>query len=173
MFDIEKMADELFLSVDGYVTALTADLGKRVHELDARLNSIPAGPKGETGDPGPAGLDGKDADPTMLNALVANQVSAAVAAIPKPSDGKGAYQLAVERGYGGTELQWLDAIKGDPGKNGKDADPEIIKAEIVRAVALLPASRDGKDADPALIHSAVAQQFEALATAFVQALTEG
>lgn len=33
-------------------------------------------------------------------------------------DGKSAYQIARDAGYGGTETQWLDSLKGADGKNG-------------------------------------------------------
>ncbi len=71
-------------------------------------------------------------------AAVKSHVAGAVSGIAKRLDdlevrirqipaGKSAYALAVERGYAGTELQWLDSlrgesIKGDPGARGEKGD---------------------------------------------------
>ena len=35
-------------------------------------------------------------------------------------DGKSAYEIAVEYGFEGTELEWLESLKGADGKDGKD-----------------------------------------------------
>ena len=39
-------------------------------------------------------------------------------------EGKSAYQIAVRNGFTGTEEEWVQSIKGDPGKN---ANPEEVK----------------------------------------------
>lgn len=47
-------------------------------------------------------------------------------------DGKSAYQIAVELGYVGTEAEWIASLKGkkgDPGKDGTDADIWTIGAD--------------------------------------------
>lgn len=36
------------------------------------------------------------------------------------TDGKSAYQIAVDNGFDGTEQEWLDSINGQNGKDGKD-----------------------------------------------------
>lgn len=42
-------------------------------------------------------------------------------AVPVPGkDGKSAYEIAVENGFIGTETEWLESLKGDPGPAGKD-----------------------------------------------------
>ena len=37
---------------------------------------------------------------------------------PEGSDGKSAYEIAVEGGFVGTEAEWLESLKGDPGADG-------------------------------------------------------
>lgn len=46
--------------------------------------------------------------------------------------------------------------------NGKDADPELIRAEVIKAVALIPAAKDGKDADPEMVAKLVRDAAAAL-----------
>lgn len=57
-------------------------------------------------------------------------------------DGDSAYEIAVKNGFEGTEEQWLDSLKGEPGKTpvkGTDYFTEADKAEMVDAViAALP-----------------------------------
>ena len=33
--------------------------------------------------------------------------------------GKSAYEIAVENGYSGTEEEWLESLKGEPGQDGR------------------------------------------------------
>jgi hypothetical protein len=90
-------------------------------------------------------------------AAVKGHVASAVAVLTKRIEeldtrlagipaGKSAYAIAVERGYGGTELQWLDSLRGETvkGDPGKDADPAVITAAVDAAVAALPRAQDGK-----------------------------
>lgn len=89
----------------------------------------------------PAPKDGKSADQAEVRALVIETVNAAVAALTKPKDGKdgatgkSAYQIAVERGFVGTELQWLDAMQGRP---GKDADAAVTQLMMDAVEAKAP-----------------------------------
>jgi hypothetical protein len=86
----------------------------------------PAGPAGEKGDPGPegpagtSGADGKDGAP-----------------------GKSAYDLAVEKGFAGTELQWLDSLRGKDGAAGKDGRDGLNGRDAVE-LAILPMLEEGK-----------------------------
>lgn len=43
-----------------------------------------------------------------------------------PSNGKSAYEIALDNGFEGTETEWLDSLKGDNGKDGKSIS-SIIK----------------------------------------------
>lgn len=38
------------------------------------------------------------------------------------ADGKSAYEIAVENGFVGTELEWLDSLEGADGPPGADGD---------------------------------------------------
>lgn len=90
-----------------------------------------------------------------------------VGAIPA---GKSAYAIAVERGYGGTELQWLDSlhgatVKGDPGDPGKDADPAIIAVAVQAAVDALPKPQDGKSITVEDVTPLIVEQVQAAVAA--------
>lgn len=92
--------------------------------ISARLDNIQLipGPAGKDGAPGRDGRDGTDGKPGTTG-----------------TDGKSAYQLARERGYGGTETQWIASLKGDQGVKGdpgKDVDPAVINALTARIAAL-------------------------------------
>lgn len=41
----------------------------------------------------------------------------------KGKDGKSAYEIAVKNGFVGTEIEWLESLKGADGKNGVDGAP--------------------------------------------------
>lgn len=153
MPDNENLAADLVQATKRLVAASVRGLAKRMDEWEARLASIPAGQKGDKGDAGESvrgekGDAGKDADPEVLKQMVVE----AVAAMPKPADGKDGAQG--ERGQAG------ESIKGDagaPGKDGADADAEAIynqlRAELVKEVAALPTPANGKDGkDGASIH---------------------
>lgn len=43
--------------------------------------------------------------------------------VPPGADGKSAYDLARDQGYGGTLTQWLASLKGDPGNPGSPGSP--------------------------------------------------
>lgn len=81
---------------------------------------------------------------------------------PVPKDGKdgerghSAYELAVARGYKGSEPEWLESlrglpgqsIKGDPGKNGdpgKSVTIEDVRPVVAAAIAEIPKPKDGTD----------------------------
>lgn len=44
-----------------------------------------------------------------------------VAANPKGMDGQSAYEIAKEHGFEGTEYEWVQSLKGDPGADGLNA----------------------------------------------------
>lgn len=99
------------------------------------------------------------------------QIVEAVKLLPPPKDGEhgkdgvSAYQIAVSKGFSGSEDEWLSSLKGSNGidgesiigprgEAGKDAAP-VDKEWIVKEVAaLIPVpkdgidGKDGKDAEP-------------------------
>lgn len=64
MPDMQKMADDLFAAVKGFVAKSLADLAARVDALEKR-EPVP-GPKGEKGDPGEPGPAGPAGEPGAL-----------------------------------------------------------------------------------------------------------
>ena len=50
-------------------------------------------------------------------------VEEAVKDVTKGADGKSAYEIAQEKGFEGTEEEWLASLKGEPGKDGKNGSP--------------------------------------------------
>jgi len=61
-------------------------------------------------------------------------------------------------------IEELDArLKALPApQDGKDADPEVMRAEIARAVAQIPPAKNGADADPAVTAKLVAEAVAAI-----------
>lgn len=150
--------------VKDYVAGALVPLSKKVDEFESRLKAIPAGPKGEKGDPGESirgekgdpGAEGKSVD---VAALVEQATAGCRAlatqlfeSVPKPKDG-----AAGAKGD-----------KGERGANGKDADPGAVRAEVLKAVGELPAPKDGKegapgkDADPEVVKELVAAAVAAI-----------
>lgn len=96
--------------------------------LNARLDNIQLtpGPEGKPGAEGKPGRDGTDGATGPVG--------------PIGADGRSAYQVARDKGYGGTETQWLASLKGDPGQAGRDG---IGIAGPIGPVGLTgPAGRD-------------------------------
>ena len=64
------------------------------------------------------------------------------------SNGKSAYEIALEHNFSGSESDWLASLSGSDGKDGrdgKDADAQDIRAEVAKAIADIPLPRDGID----------------------------
>lgn len=59
-------------------------------------------------------------DTNAVNYITAvkNQLNALIAQAAALRDGKSAYEIAVEKGYSGTEEEWLISLKGDKGDTG-------------------------------------------------------
>lgn len=55
-------------------------------------------------------------------------------------NGLSAYEIAVKNGFAGTEQEWLDSLKGDPGQPGKDGHTPVKGVDYF----------DGKDGSPGL-----------------------
>lgn len=56
------------------------------------------------------------------------------------SDGKSAYDIAVDHGFEGSEEEWLESLKGkpgDPGKPGDDAEPQFTQDQVDALLELI------------------------------------
>jgi hypothetical protein len=109
------------------------------------------GEQGDTGERGPQGekgLDGKDADPELVERLVAERVEKMLPDLVQRAADALSLQLretaVTVRSELGTELRAL--VKEIP--PGKDADPEQVLRMVREAVALVPVPKDGKDGAP-------------------------
>ncbi len=96
--------------------------------------SGPPGPQGEAGPVGPAGEKGADG-------LPGPQGEKGLEGAPG-RDGKDAYALAVEKGFAGTELQWLESLRGKDGENGIGKDGRDGRDAV--ELSILPMLEDGK-----------------------------
>ena len=70
----------------------------------------------------PSGFEGENSNvpptPDLYQQLLQKIQSAS-----KRTDGKSAFEIAVEHGFVGTEAEWLESLKGIDGKNGVDGLP--------------------------------------------------
>ncbi len=145
---LKEIGDQVIGAVKGYVARELAPLLERVGRMETALANLPAGPKGESGEKGQAGKDGRDGvdgkdgapgiDGTPGRDGIAGKDGAPgqdgkdgqPGAKGDPGahgkdgrdgvDGRSAYQIAIEKGYQGTELEWLESLRGAPGSSGKD-----------------------------------------------------
>lgn len=56
------------------------------------------------------------------------------------TDGKSAYEIAVDNGFVGDEVAWLLSLKGvqgDPGTPGKDATQQFTAEQVAALLALI------------------------------------
>jgi len=85
------------------------------------------GARGEPGAPGERGEKGVPGDPGAAGASGADGINGKDGAPGQPGEpgrdganGKSAYEIAVEKGFSGTELLWLGSLRGAAGEHGKD-----------------------------------------------------
>lgn len=142
---IEQKSADLDTLIKAEVTIQMADKRMKDHEeaMEARENDkatmadliaaevakLPHAVDGNDGEPGKDGADGKDAD----IGLITDMVTSAVAALP-------------------------------PAENGKDADPELIRLMVAEAVSAVPPAKDGadgKDIDPDVVKATIVEHVEA------------
>jgi hypothetical protein len=126
----------LFDEIEDYVRRAVAPLVAEIAALKAQIKSIPAGPKGDTGE---RGLNGKDAevDYDRIGSTIAVAVEKEVGKFPTPRDGRD----------GKDGRDGVDGKNGADGINGKDADADII---VRRVLELVPKPENGKDGAPGL-----------------------
>ena len=68
----------------------------------------------------PSGFDGENETPIPPTPDLYQQLLQKIQSASKGTDGKSAYEIAVEHGFVGTETEWLESLKGVDGKDGCD-----------------------------------------------------
>ncbi|WOZ17584.1 hypothetical protein [Staphylococcus phage vB_SauM-T-SE-G1] len=72
---------------------------------------------------------------------------------------KSAYDLAVDNGFKGTEKEWVDSIKGEPGKDGKDLYlNNLTEEQLIELEDMLK----GEKGDPFTFNDLTEEQIELL-----------
>jgi len=97
---------------------------------------------------GPAGDAGRDVDQQEVVRAVTEAVAKAIEALPEPKagvDGKSVTIEDVAPLIQGLVKDAVGAIKVRDGLDGKDADPELIRQEVAKAVDAIPRPKDGVD----------------------------
>jgi len=163
MLDTKAIAEATAAVVKAHVAALVEPLRLAVADLDKRVSALPA-PR-----------DGKDADEGAIVARVRDEVSTeikelravvdAIQPAPELPDIAGMVKWAVSdaREQDAAQIQaWMDGVDEKfaalpAPRDGKDADPELIKQLVDDAVAALPPAPAGKDADPEVVRQMVAE----------------
>lgn len=104
----------------------------KIEEADTLIGNMGVGVdyyKGETGAQGIPGKDGKDGKTPIKGvdyytdeeiASIKDEIAQKVQVGAKGEDGKSAYQIAVDEGFEGSEVDWLASLKGTDGRNGID-----------------------------------------------------
>lgn len=64
--------------------------------------------------------DAQEATPDVLDSLLADMAEIRSMGGVAGLDGKSAYEIAVEHGFAGTEVQWLTSLMGSDGADGRD-----------------------------------------------------
>lgn len=157
---LELLKSQIVSVVRGYVERSMTEMKAAIAALDDRIAGIPAGAKGADGtsvtiddvrpfvtefmesavknlpapERGPAGQDGKDADPVAMRDAVNECVNKAVAALPPARDGKdcdmAAVQLLVDAAVKSAVAGIPKAVDGEDGRDGRDAIELQIEPEI-------------------------------------------
>lgn len=168
MLDTKAIAEATAAVVKAHIAALVDPLREAVAALEKRIDALPV-PR-----------DGKDADENAIVARVRDEVSAeikdiravvdAIQPAPELPDIAGMVEQAVSdaREQDVAQVQsWMDGVDErfaalPVPRDGKDADPELIKRLVSDAVATLPPAPAGKDADPEVVRQMVAEAVAAL-----------
>lgn len=153
---------ELMEGIKGYLARNVQPVFDRVKALEQWRASVPADLKG---DPGDRGEPGKDADPEVIAALVAEGIAKALpAAIQKAFDEREADMVAKAAAAVPVPRDGVDGLPGkdgEPGVDGKSVEMADVEALVVgvvdkaigareqalidKAVAAIPRPNDGRD----------------------------
>lgn len=118
------------------------DVAPLVREMVA--TEVAALPPAQSGEPG------KDADPEQVRAIIVEELQVAVKAIPAPQDGHTPTEEELLPIVERVAQRIIEAIPvpkdgepGPPGRDGKSADPEEMRAFVRDEVKALPKPADG------------------------------
>lgn len=90
---------------------------------------------------------GGEVDPAEVRRIVDEYLAENPPALGKPgADGKSAYEIALENGFVGSQAEWLESLRGEPGPQGETGatGPQGPKGEIGPAG---PAGEQGPQGD--------------------------
>jgi hypothetical protein len=159
--DVDAIASEVVGLIAAAVAPLQTEmraLREKVLTLEVRSERLAAIEQRvaavKDGEMGPAGVNGKDADPEQvvglvsarMAAVIATEVERAVSALPPAQDGaQGAQGPQGEPGLNGKDgINGVDGKDGAPGLNGKDGADGLHGKDGINGVAGL-AGKDGAD----------------------------
>lgn len=148
MLDVKAVGDAILVALQKHVRPVLQAMEAKFAALEQRLDALPV----------PA--DGKSVTVEDVAPLIAEQVAAAVAALPPPVDGKDADPAAIEAAVA-QAVAALPAAKDGSSVTVEDVLP-MITEQIAMAVAAIPPAPAGKDADPAVLEQAVAAAVAAI-----------
>lgn len=162
-FDGKAFGEEIVAAVKSHVSNVVDPILRRLDAIEARKPE-----RGEKGDAGLNGSDGKSVSIDDVAPLIRNQITvvagdvtrmlpemieAAMKVLP-PVEPK-EVEIEVVRGV------VAEAMAAVPKpENGKDADPAEVKRLVDEAVAALPPAQNGKDADPEQVATLVRSEAE-------------
>lgn len=163
MLDTKAIAEATAAVVKAHVAALIEPLRASVAALEERVNALSVQ------------QNGKDADENAIAARVRDEVSGelkelrgvveAIQPTAELPDIAGIVERAVSdaREQDAAQIQtWMNGVDEKFAalpvpRDGKDADPELIKQLVNEAVAAIPPAPAGKDADPEIVRQMVAE----------------
>lgn len=138
-------------SEDEWIASLKGERGevgpageKGADGLQGQSGDIgPMGAKGDQGERGPVGEKGMDGLPGPQGPVGDRGEKG-----DPGTNGKDAYEIAVEKGFQGTEIQWLESLRGKDGENGIGKDGRDGRdgkdGRDAVEINILPMLEDGK-----------------------------
>jgi hypothetical protein len=129
MLDFKAMGEEVVAKVRDYCAKAVEPLVERMGRFETALANLPTP------------VNGKDADPEVVRALIKQEVEA----LPKPKDGEPGKSVDLVALAGEIAVAAAKAVEAMPKpKDGESVDPDIVKQMILDAVDAIPRPADGK-----------------------------
>jgi collagen type III alpha len=135
----KEWGEQILSAIQGYVARSFDGFASRLSALEKRIEQIPAGPRGEKGDPGErgdTGLQGPPGEPGQPG----------VRGEPGERGERGLDGESGEKGDPGERgPPGEPGLPGKPGEDGKSVTLDEVRPLIEQAVKAIPIPRDGKD----------------------------